>query len=310
MAKNNIYITFLFITFRLLCTDTICHAQYDTSSRFAIPIELDSVVVKSGFDPKAFIRRVQNDTTFYKAFRSMHLVPFTSVNSFIAYNKQGGIAATMHNNTRQKIDNNGCRITETKEQHATGDFFKRNGGLNYYTAELFNNLFFSDTPVCHQDDIVAGGFVKYGGGRMEKNKYELKQLIFNPGSKVSGIPFMGDRASIFDDEEAVKYDFKIKRELYEGQESYMFSITPKPAYNHKVVYNELVTWFRCSDFSILARNYSLSFSTLFYSFNVVMKVQTRQIGTKLYPVSIQYNGTWHVISKKTEQMRVDMEVTY
>lgn len=284
--------------------------QYDTMHQLNVPIQLDSFVVKAGFNPRAFIRRVQTDTTFYKAFRSLHLVPFMSVGSFTAYDKKGRVSATNNSKIRQLIDAKGCRIAQVVSQQATGDFYKKNGKHNYFTAELFDNLFFSKTPVCNQDDIVAGGMKPADNSRMEKSKYELKQLMFNPGSKVSGVPFMGDKASIFDEDEVGKYDFKIKQEDYAGEESFVFSITPKPEYKNKVVYNELITWFRKSDYSIMARDYSLSFSTLFYSFNVKMKVRLQQKNGKLYPTHIDYNGTWHIITKTPENMHVVMDVDY
>ena len=259
---------------------------------------------------KAFMRRVQNDTTFYKAFRSLHLVPFTSTHSFTAYDKRGQVTATMNAKARQKIDARGCRTTIMSDEKSTGDFYDRSGDFNYYTAKLFYDLFYSKAPVCNQNDIVAGAIDQYGSGRMEKNKHELKQLIFNPGSKVDGVPFMGDKASIFDEDEVDKYIFKVSQEIYEGQDCYVFSVTPKPDYKNKVVYNELKTWFRRADFSIVARDYSLSFSTMFYDFDVRMKVRTKEIGGKLYPVSIDYDGQWHVATKKRERMRVLMVVNY
>src|SRR5258705_425745 len=82
------------------------------------------------------------------------------------------------------------------------------------------------------------------------------------------LPFMSDRASIFEPDEAEKYDFKIERAEYEGTPAYVFRITPKSGYEKKVLYDELTTWFRKADYSILARNYSLSYHTLVYDFDV------------------------------------------
>ena len=173
-----------------------CSAQ-PSDSLSVKHIQLDSIVVKSGFDMKAFIRRVQNDTTFYKAFRSLHLVPFTATDSFTASDKSGRVIATMADNARQQINARGCRTATFTGRRSTGDFYRHGSEMNYYTAKLFYDAFYSDAPLCNQTDIVAGALQQQGSGRMEKNKYELKQLIFNPGSKVSGIPFMGDKASVF-----------------------------------------------------------------------------------------------------------------
>jgi len=289
---------------------TCCIAQqYDTASIFKFPVNLDSVVVKSGFDINAFIRRVKADTTFYKAFKSLHFVHYTAINDFQVHDNDGNTMATMQSKTKQEVAN-GCRTTQVLEQHTTGDFFDRSGDYNYYTAGLFAHLFFAKEPVCNENDIVAGSLNERGSGTMAKSEYELKQLIFNPGSKVSGVPFMGDRASIFDEGEAEKYDFKIAVEIYDGQECYVFRITPRSGYERSVLYNELTTWFRKSDYSIVARNYSLSYHTLLYDFDVQMKVRTKQISNKLYPTHIDYNGNWHVFTKKRERVKFTVDLEY
>ncbi len=293
-----------------MCPQENVHAQvYDTVSIFREPVTMDTFVIRSGFDINAFIRRVRNDTTFYKSFRSMRLVSYNAVNDIAAYDKSGGVAASEHSTTRQEVVN-GCRTTKVLEKKTTGDFYKRNSDYNYYTAELFAYLFLTKGTICRENDVVAGSMNEYGKGQMEKRTYELKQLIFNPGSKVSGIPFMSDRESIFDAGEAEKYNFSILRDLYEGQECYVFRITPKSSYEHKVIYNELTTWFRKSDYSILARDYSLSYHTWVYDFDVVMKVRTKQVGGKLYPTRIDYNGDWHVFTKKRERVKFSTEMTY
>lgn len=283
--------------------------QYDTSSIFKEPITLDTFVIKSGFDVHAFIRRVRSDTTFYKAFRSMHLVPYTAVNNITAYDKKGRVAAAYYSKTLQDVQS-GCRTTKVLEEQTSGDFYTRKGDYNYYTAELFAYLFLTKGVVCNENDIVAGAMNEYGKGQLEKRKYELKQLIFNPGSKVSGIPFMSDRASIFDADEAKRYNFSIVKDLYDSVDCYVFRITPKKEYEHNVLYNDLTTWFRKSDYSILARNYSLSYHTLVYDFNVTMKVRTSQKGNKLYPTRIDYDGDWHVFTKKRERVKFSVAMAY
>ena len=309
MGRDRLKIASSVLLLYTLLSAAVAHAQNDTGSMFTVPVQLDSVVVKSGFNINAFIRRVKNDTTFYKAFKSMHLVPYTAVNDIKAYDKNNNIAAALHSRTRQNIKNH-CRTTQVLQQEVTGDMLKRSGDYNYYTAELFAYLFFAKEPVCNETDIVAGAMDERGEGQMEKSKYQLKQLIFNPGAKVNGVPFMGDRASIFDEGEAEKYDFKVVQDMYDGQECFVFRITPKKGYERKVIYNELTTWFRKGDFTILARDYSLSYSTLVYDFDVRMKVRTKQINDRLYPVSIDYDGNWHVFTKKRERVKFSVLIDY
>ena len=234
-----------------------CQCQIiDSFSLFSQPVQLDSFVISTGFDVNAFIARVRADTTFYKAFKSMRLIPYSAKNNILVFGKSRDTLASMNSKTRQQIVN-GCRSTVNDEEQITGDFYKRNGDYNYYTAGLFAHLFFAPVPKCDENDIVAGSLEVKGDGQMAKSEYQLKQLIFNPGSKIDGVPFMGSRESIFDPDEARKYDFKIARESFDGFNCYVFIITPKSGYERKVIFNELTTWFRVSDYSIVARNYSL-----------------------------------------------------
>lgn len=281
----------------------------DTQSVFRQPVLMDSFVLKSGFDVNAFIRRIRNDTTFFKAFKNLRMVPYEAVNDIIVLDKHEHTQASLHSNTKQFREKN-CRYTKVTSEKTTGDFYDRHGGYEYYTAELFASLFFAPKPVCNESDIVAGYLDAKVSGGIEKSKYQLKMLIFNPGAKVSGIPFMGARASIFDEGEAEKYDFRITQEQYDGESCFVFRIMPKPEYAHKTLYNELTTWFRATDYSIVARDYSLSYNTMLYDFDVRMKVRTKNVGGKLFPTSIGYDGNWHIFTKKRERVRFTIEVTY
>ncbi len=309
MNRRVLYLLTTVCLLRLLPGYSQSQPVPDSLSIFTQPITLDTFVIRSSFDVQAFIRRVKADTTFYKAFRSMHLVPYSSVNDIKIYdNKQQEIAA-QHSRVRQEIYNN-CRTMTFPEERTTGNYYNRKGEPNYYTTTLFEYLFLTRDTVCNEDDIVAGMMDVKGAGRIEKSKYQLKQLIFNPGSRVSGIPFMADRASIFDPDEAWKYDFRISVDEYAGTDCYKFTITPKNENTRKVIYNELTTWFRQSDYALLARNYALSYHTLLYDFDVKMQVRTTEKDGKLYPVHINYNGNWHIFSRKREHVIFDVLLTY
>lgn len=309
MIKSAVFTgQFLFL---IVCCGFPAWSQHlDTGNIFAQPVEMDEFVIKSGFDVSAFIRRVRTDTTFYKAFRSMHLLSYDAVNNIDIYSSDGAkIIAGQRSKTRQQVVDR-CRTMKVLEEKTIGKFYKRNGEYEYYTAELFAYLFFTNGRVCNEDDIVAGKMDMRGAGRLEKNKYELKQLIFNPGSRVRNIPFMADRLSIFDEGEAEKYDFKISQEEYNGTGCFVFTIKPKKGYENKVLYKALTTWFRKSDYSILARDYSLSYHAFVYDFDVTMKVRTIQSGGKLYPSYISYDGNWHVFTKKRERVRFNASIVY
>lgn len=291
----------------------VCYtsAGQDTSI-FKYPIEMDEVVIsaaRDGWDVQGFIRRVQNDTTFYKAFRSMRVSSYVSTNDIRVYNRKGKVSASLYSLTRQKAWN-GCRTMETLQERVAGNFYKKKKEYRYYTAELYAYLFFTEDTLCGQDDIVGNSLGEAEGGRIGKHKYKLKQLIFNPGSKVAGVPLMGDKAAIFEPDVARMYDFKLASEEYDGEECYVFKAIPRPQYKSDVVYNYLATWFRKSDYSIVARDYSLSYNTLAYDFDVHMKVRTQQAGGKLLPVRIEYDGNWHVFTQDRERVKFIATIVY
>lgn len=288
-----------------------CAYGQDTSV-FKYPIAMDEVVVsakREGWDVQGFIKRVQNDTTFYKAFKTMRVTTYNATNDIRVYDKRGKVAASLYSKTRQRAWR-GCRAMDVLEEKVIGNFYKKKKEYRYYTAELYAYLFFTEDTLCKQNDIVADALNEKEGGTIGKNKYRLKQLMFNPGSKVAGIPLMGDKAAIFEPDVAKMYDFKLASEEYNGVECYVFKAIPKPQYKDDVVYNNLSTWFRKSDYSIVARDYSLSYSTLAYDFDVRMQVRTQQVNGKLVPTRIEYDGNWHVLSQGRERVKFITNISY
>jgi hypothetical protein len=90
----------------------------------------------------------------------------------------------------------------------------------------------------------------------------------------------------------------------------VFSAVPKRQYADDVVYDVFTTWFRKSDYAILQRDYSLSYKTMAYDFDVDMKVRMTQSGNRILPAYISYNGNWHVFSKKRERVRFTVALDY
>lgn len=287
-------------------------AQVRDTSIFRFPIEMDEFVLqatKDGWDVNAFIQRVKNDTTFYKAFKTLHVVPFAGVHDIKIVDGSNKTIASLNSKTRQIIKNR-CRSMQVLEEQTTGNFYNRKKKYNYYTAELYAYLFFTNEPVCNETNIVKGSENERGKGQLEKNKWQLKQLIFNPGSKVAGVPFAGSKAAIFEPDVAKMYDFKLMLVEYGGEDCYLFSAFPKKEYKNDVIYNELSTWFRKSDYAIVARDYSLSYKTMLYDFDVKMKVRLRNVNGMLVPSFISYAGNWHVATKKRERAFFSTQLSY
>src|SRR6218665_1474250 len=88
LAKRKL--SLLYISFICLFILPDCKAQrLDTTTYFA-PVMIDEIVIRAsenGFDIKEFIQRIKEDTTFYKAFRSMHLVTYNAENKIQVFEK-------------------------------------------------------------------------------------------------------------------------------------------------------------------------------------------------------------------------------
>jgi hypothetical protein len=263
-------------------------------------ITLSEIVVNSKLNIASFIDRIKNDTTFYKAFRNLRMIGYTSLNDIRMLDPNGKLEASLVSKTRQfRIRN--CRKMQVLNQKTTGNMYDAKGNFNYYTAELYAGLFFTKDSVCGETNIIKGfQFSTRGLSGIEKHKEQLKMLFFNPGKKVSGLPFIAGKTEIFDRSMAGNYDMAIDMRDYNNTSCYVFTIKAKDDKRSNVVVNEMTTWFDPKTFEIVARNYSLSYDAGVYDFDVNMEVQMTKAGNLLVPSLLRYNGNWKVIFKKRE----------
>ena len=153
-------------------------------------ITLSEVVVNNKINVPAFIDRVRNDTTFYKAFRTLHIIGFTALNDIRMVNKDGDIKASLRSKIRQ-MRNSNCRTMEVLEETTSGDIYDENKNFNYYTGEMYAGLFFTKGSICGEDNIIKGRDISTSGlSGMEKHKAQLKMLFFNPGRQINGSNFI------------------------------------------------------------------------------------------------------------------------
>lgn len=264
-------------------------------------ITLSEVVVNNKINVPAFIEMVKNDTTFYKAFRTLHIIGYTSLNDIRMVNREGDIKASLRSKIRQ-LRNNNCRTMEVLEESTTGDIYDGNKNFNYYTGEMYAGLFFTKGMVCGEDNIIKGKEITTAGlSGMEKHKAQLKMLFFNPGRQINGLPFISGKTAIFDKDMADRYEMNIDMEEHNRTSCYVFTIKAKPERKSDVVIDEMTTWFNDKTFEIVARNYSLSYDAGVYDFDVQMQVEMTKFGEYLIPSLIRYNGNWKAIFKKRER---------
>ena len=291
-----------FVFFLLHCSQLL--AQDSTDINVTVGkniITLSDVVVNNKLNVPGFIGRIKNDTSFYKAFRNLHVLGFTAINDIRILGKQGNSLATCLSKTKQIAEAN-CRRMEVLEEQVTGDFYDDERNYNYYTAQMYASLFFTKGKVCGESNVVAGnGFNLEGKSGIEKHKEQLKMLFFNPGKKIKGLPFMSGKTAIYDDEMADVYDMEIDMDDYNKTSCYLLKQKVKPGMEDKVVVDEMITWFDDKTFEVIARKYSLSYEAGLYDFKVQMEVQLTHVGKLLVPSMIRYNGNWKAVFKKRER---------
>ena len=264
-------------------------------------ITLSEVVLNNKLNISAFIERIKNDTSFYKAFRNLHILQFSAINDIRINNSGGEAKASLYSKTKQVRSNN-CRKMETLEEKVTGDFYTDDHNYNYYTAQMYASLFFTKDSVCGEDNIVLGReFSTAGKSGMEKHKEQLKKLFFNPGKKINGIPFISNKTALFDDDMADKYDMSIDMDIHNNTNCYIFKQTVKQENKGDVVIDEMTTWFDDKTYEVLARNYSLSYNAGVYDFKVQMEVELSKFGEYLVPSLLRYTGNWKAIFKPRER---------
>ncbi|HYM94206.1 MAG TPA: hypothetical protein VET23_08710 [Chitinophagaceae bacterium] len=291
----------------IFCCSILLSQQPDSAdnARLAEMINLSEVVIRSDLDVGKFIERIKTDTTFYKAFRNLHLLSYTSLNDIRLKDKKGNIQASLQSKTRQNYAN-GCRTMDVLEENTTGDFYDDERNCNYYTGKLYSGLFFTNGKICGENNIVKGIELDPGSKTgIEKHEEQLKILFFNPGKKIPGIPFIGNKIDIFDPRIAQYYDFNIDKSDFDGQSCYIFSIKAKSGLSsdekNEIVIDSMVTWFNAKTMEIVARNYDMSYDAGVYNFDVHMEVQMTRFSNYLVPKTLRYTGNWKVIFKKKER---------
>lgn len=140
-----------------LATAGICPAQEDSldNERLAKMVSLSEVIIRNKLDVALFMDQVKKDTSFYKAFRNLHVLGFTAWNDIRIRDKKDRTKASLQSKIRQSRSN-GCRSMEVLDETHSGDFYDERGNYNYYTAELYAGLFFTKGVVCGESNIVKG----------------------------------------------------------------------------------------------------------------------------------------------------------
>lgn len=278
-------------------------------------LEIDSVVVTANkLDVAEFIRMVEEDETFYWAFANLRHISYQANNEIYCYTKRGKQAASYVSHTAQTVDLQDCRTMKVRNEKVTGNFYKKrvrkqSPEMRYYTAQMYDRLFFTHGKVCNAAKPTYSGDARSATG-MEKHIDELKKLIFKPGRKAD-IPFIGNKTAIFSKKMSRFYDYKIQQKTYNGMDCHVFIVEPKEAYKKRrqdrTVIKYLETYFEKVTHQVVARNYELEFNGIF-TFDVKMNIEVSKLDNEMYiPTRIAYDGQWHIPTQATEKCKFVME---
>ena len=297
-----LYRSFLILLFISLSANSI--AQDSTIMEDGQKFTLTDAIVRNHFDYKDILLRIKQDSSFYKAFKTLRTIGYSSYNHIEMMDENNKMQASLNSKTRQnKIG--GCRTMDVLEETITGDLLNKNGEYNYTTPSLYASLFFTKGSICGETNIVSVKNRVVKGSGIEKAKEQLKMLFFNPGKKIPGIPFIGNKLDLYDESAHELYDYKLDYVEYHGQLVYVFDVQPKADLGFfakdRIVVVQMITWFNPKTLEVLGRNYSLSYKAGVYDFNVSMEVEMNYFNGQLVPKILRYKGNWDVVFKKRER---------
>lgn len=271
---------------------------------------LDSVTVtatKGGFKVADFIQLVREDTSFYLAFRNLRRANYTSENQIKFYNSKLKLKASYDSQIRQYAWGN-CRSMEVLREHVFGKLYDRKQNYKFYTAIMFDYLFFTHDTVC----IDFWKKVKPEDmSHIEKHKQQLKTALFNPGQVVENIPLAGKKMAIFSADNSKYYDYKIRSTTYKDSiECYVFEVRQSDSSwvdDNDAVVKHLSTYFNKKDFKIVARNYHLAFRSVLFDFDVTIDIRLRSLGEHLIVEYLSYDGFFDIPLRKPEIARFEVD---
>jgi hypothetical protein len=312
---SNLFLNLSIVALAFFIQPSTSCAQNDTTEYVPISafINLDSFVVtatRKGFDVDDFINLVREDDSFFRAFHNLRFTNANFKNDIQLFDKKGKIKASYQSYAQQTSDGR-CREMQNIDEQVKGNYFKRKKKYRYYTATLYDRVFFTKGKVC--EDPTAATWQE-GKSGIEKHISELKKLIFSPGEKAD-VPLIGNKTAIFEPKMRQFYDYSISSKTYlNGADCYVFTAKVKDEFQNKkegkTIIKYLETYFEKETFQVLARNYQLAASTTFYDFDVTMRVKLTKVGDKYFPETVEYDGRWDIPLKKPEIATFKAEFEY
>ena len=297
---------FEFLLLFLILTILNISAQKQPETEIQRITTLDEIIIYNKLSTRKLLHILQKDTTFYQAFVNSRKLEYEGYHH-IELIDNANISATYNAHTEQLYKNN-CRFIKYLSKETTGKIINSSGKFNLTTPAVYANIFLYKDTICnefHQSRFQSRSISKLKG--IDKYKEQLRNLLFNPGAKIQGIPLMGEKLQIFDTSAFKYYNYSFEPTNYKGKSCYLFRIIAKnnlSSYQKgKIIIDEMNTWLDMNNFTILGRSYWVSYNALVYSFKIHMQIEMTEYKGFVVPASMVYNGTWKVIFKPRETVR-------
>jgi hypothetical protein len=290
----------IFLAFCLLFSAFSLKAQqhrFNPDTILTVVIDSPINIRSHRLNAQDFIDAVLADTGFYKAFRNMKRYGFTAENNIYTYDKNNKIDGEIHRRIRHTLVK-GKPKTEYLLKQDKGNVYKKNGKYELYTVELFDYIFDNayNSEFSNADPID-------GNGKNGSYKAKAKTLMFTPGRRVSGIPFVSSKTEIFGRDMRQFYSYEFARGKYlDTIPVYIFKVVKKPSTaDGDVVIQELTTIFDMRDFKILGRYVNMKYGNIFFDFDVKMNIELVPYNGELLPAKMSYQGNWNIPFHKVER---------
>lgn len=267
-------------------------------------VVMDEFVVSAGledFDAEDFISQVINDTTFYQAFLNLKYYPHRVNSEILVFHKDESQKGKMYREAVQYRNLYNEMWIDIQFEKTNGRIKKRNGEWKYLTAEMYDDVFFPNDKETVSNKIKTKEQELVSGSKLEKHKAQLKKMLFNPGQEIDNVPFIGDKLAIFDSEMVPYYDYAIFTHKWKDTiPTIAFSQFVKEGMEDDVVIRDMTSYFHQDTREVIAREYRLAHNTIFFDFDISIKVENQLIDGKIVPVRIEYDGAWDIPFKKPE----------
>jgi hypothetical protein len=245
-----------------------------------------------------FIDATVRDTSFYRAFRNMKRYSFDAENRIYTYDKNNRVDGKIYRKIKHTITGH-TRKTAYLVKRDSGNVYKKNGKYQLYTVEMFDYIFDN----AYNSDFSKGDPLPGSDGKNGSYKDKLKILIFEPGRKITGIPFISGKTEIFGPDMRQYYYYEFARGKYlDSIPVYRFKVIKKPSTSDgDIMIREMTTIFDARNFKILGRYVDMKYSNLLFSFDIQMNIELNRFNDELLPAKVSYQGNWDIPFHKTER---------